>query len=581
VGEASLGHGLATACRLEALRADGWRDRVSSRRADCLVVAWGAQLGVEWGGETARLLDECARLGVPSLLWAVGGRLDPHCLDLVARFDGVFADDRRQLAALEDAGARAPTSLPAATALAVDDAPVHGTGARPHPVVWAGGWSTGWPASWRDRTEEVLRAATGHGLTIFLSTGSDALPEDLAPHVARATNAPEKSLRQARVVLALGDPGQSPWAAQAAALDAVACGAAAVCSEPSVIAATGLWFVPPPDRPAAADMRRDLVPVATDGASMDAALRSLLEDDESREAKVGHARRVVAYNHTYANRVATLVSAVGTRVVPARRPARRAPPPRIHHVVGTRFSVRMGLEPPAFERSWLEERLRLLELFCLPSVMAQTTSAFTLMLLCDEATPPDILDALRQHERESPAVAIALTGSDRTPADVIAASTPPGTDVLVTTRLDSDDAIADGYLEAVQEYAAPFHRSDVATLLVNFPRGMRLDVPEDAFYERRMPNSPFHSLFERPASGPARTIFSGVGRAARNRARGNHATLHEHQVTHQDESIVAWLQVVHGGNLENRITPSDRPVRPEKALASFSLGEHDSRSGGA
>lgn len=244
---------------------------------------------------------------------------------------------------------------------------------------------------------------------------------------------------------------------------------------------------------------------------------------------------------------------------------------RVQHFVETRFSVWMRAGPPAFAQEWLDERLDLFRRFCLPSIAAQTTPAFTCLLFCDEATPPDVLAALRRHELELPTLSLALTRAERSPVEAVRQLVGADTDVLITTRLDSDDAIVDGYLEAVQDYAAPFHHCDLSSLLVNFPRGFRFDAETSIFYERRMPNSPFHSLFERPGRGPVDTVFRSAGTGRYRKGHGNHAMLHEHQVTHQDESMPAWLQVVHAGNVQNRISPADRPCDAEAATSCFTL----------
>ncbi|HMJ73572.1 MAG TPA: glycosyltransferase [Solirubrobacterales bacterium] len=246
--------------------------------------------------------------------------------------------------------------------------------------------------------------------------------------------------------------------------------------------------------------------------------------------------------------------------------------PSVQHLLETRFSVKLGWDLPA---GWLPERIELLRRFTLPSVAAQTTSAFTWLVLCDDATDPSILEQLRAEEQRLPALRLALTGDGRTAIDVVRAAVDPDVDVLITTRLDSDDAIADRYLEAVQDYAASFHRSSLESILVNFARGYRLDVAQERFYASRMTNNAFHSLFERPRSHSPQTVMSAGDDRLRRQwfqsydritmpGRGganwhSHAHLHQHYPTHQDESMPAWLVAVHGGNLLNRIKPNSRP----------------------
>jgi hypothetical protein len=238
--------------------------------------------------------------------------------------------------------------------------------------------------------------------------------------------------------------------------------------------------------------------------------------------------------------------------------------PSIQHLLETQFSVRMGTE---LTLPWLEERLELLRRYTLPSVVAQTTKRFTWLLLCDETTDPEILAELREEERQIDSLRIVLTGGAQPPLEAVRGTVRPDADILITTRLDSDDAIADDYLAAIQDYAGSFHRSQHETLLVNFPHGYRLDVHKWELYEDWMSNSSFHSLLERPRQYRPRTVrseghtnlfrryaqYERLSILGTNNVGAAHVRLHQHYPTHQDESMRAWLIGVHGGNLINRI----------------------------
>jgi Putative rhamnosyl transferase len=215
---------------------------------------------------------------------------------------------------------------------------------------------------------------------------------------------------------------------------------------------------------------------------------------------------------------------------------------RIQHIVETRFSIQMSAER-SFAPGWLEERLELLRRFCLPSIAAQTNSEFTWALFCDERTDGEALARLDELATAAPEARIVMTaGLERGIDEGLAELIDLDADVLITTRFDSDDAIADRYLEAVREYAAPFHRSRHPDLLVNFPRGYRLDAGRGELFGEWMNCSSFHSLLERPREGRVRTVM-----------HGGHGRLHHEHPTQQDESLAAWAIVVHGGNAINRI----------------------------
>jgi Putative rhamnosyl transferase len=252
--------------------------------------------------------------------------------------------------------------------------------------------------------------------------------------------------------------------------------------------------------------------------------------------------------------------------------------PSVQHLVETQFSVRMGKK---LTREWLERRLELLRRITLPAIRAQSIETFTWLLLCDEATDAETLEQLREEEGRTPNLRVELTSEDRSPLAVIGNAVKADTDVVITTRLDSDDAITDRYLEAIQDYADSFHSSRHPRLLVNFPHGYRLDLERNLLYEDWMPNSSFHSLFERPGLGPVRTVkgpgqthlrpfyastYSRLAVLGPKGAGAPHVRLHHHYPTQQDESMRAWLIGVHDGNWFNRVdaqkTPLPRGAKP-------------------
>src|ERR1044072_4130742 len=201
---------------------------------------------------------------------------------------------------------------------------------------------------------------------------------------------------------------------------------------------------------------------------------------------------------------------------------------RVQHLIETRFSVSVGPESAFQSRAWLRERLEVLREFPFPSLVAQTSEDFTWLLFCDQSADGGMIEELRPHQRDLPFMRLEMTSAERRMGMAVQSLVSPGTDVLITTRLDSDDAIADRYVESVQAYADQLHHSGWPSLLVNFPRGHRLDVKNEELYRGHMPNSMFHSLLEKPRLSPVRSVMAG-----------GHVNLHHSHPTHQDEAIVA------------------------------------------
>lgn len=200
-----------------------------------------------------------------------------------------------------------------------------------------------------------------------------------------------------------------------------------------------------------------------------------------------------------------------------------------------------------FPVEWLETRLALFEEFCLPSLAAQRATDFRWLVYCDESTAESCLTRLRSFRDRCPQLEIVLTSKRRHLVRLIDPMVAPDTDVLITTRIDSDDGMHVGLLAAVQEYVDAFAESSHHEFLLNFPRGLKYDATTRTAYSSFLDNSPFHSLFERPASdGRTRSVMSG-----------NHSVLHQQYPTHQDHSLIGWLQVIYGGNIRNHINKLD------------------------
>jgi len=233
---------------------------------------------------------------------------------------------------------------------------------------------------------------------------------------------------------------------------------------------------------------------------------------------------------------------------------------RFCHVVQTRFSVRASWGFQEFPLDWLHERLELLDAYCLPSVAGQTHGDFIWQVYCDKETDPAILAALKKRAEDVPQMQLALTGPGcDNPVTHVLKATGASDRAVATTRLDSDDAVARSYVEAIQAHADAFIESDRETLLLNFPRGFQLDRASGRLFYDWMPRSSFHSLFER-VSTALTTVLAG-----------NHAKFHEIHPTEHDDSIAAWLMVIHEGNVLNTLREYYTGEADPARLVEFSI----------
>lgn len=221
----------------------------------------------------------------------------------------------------------------------------------------------------------------------------------------------------------------------------------------------------------------------------------------------------------------------------------------VAHLVLTRFSVKATDDAPPFAIDWLEDRLALFEAYCLPGMVGQTCADFRWLLFCDESTDRGVLDRLRHLVRAVPDTEVLTVGAGRSTLARMLSGVAESAELLMTTRLDSDDGLALRYVERLQEYATPFWESGNEALLINFQHGYKL-TDGGELHANFNPHSAFLTLFERLRAD----------RVPRSVQTGNHGHLHFETPLHQDASMVGWLQVVHGGNVSNRVLAPDLPV---------------------
>ena len=209
------------------------------------------------------------------------------------------------------------------------------------------------------------------------------------------------------------------------------------------------------------------------------------------------------------------------------------------HVLLTRFSAVLAPGLPPQDEDWLYYRLGFFVDACLPSVLSQQGAApFDWLVLLDdrcserfraevEALADGAFTPVWSHEpfrRNGFAEHVLATGADRPH--------------LITTRIDSDDAMAVDFMASVQAQFAGQER-----LFVSFPRGVQIDR-SGAVYRADILSNPFLSLIERRREGEAPlTVFA----AKHARARGT-------APVREVAAPVMWAQVLHGRNLANIAT---------------------------
>lgn len=206
------------------------------------------------------------------------------------------------------------------------------------------------------------------------------------------------------------------------------------------------------------------------------------------------------------------------------------------HVIVTRFSVPRSGDPATADRhrdpAWLERRLELLRTFFVPSV---SRFDVPVILLCSTVSAPLVAEAVADHAWAQVEIQDDWFGGWTGNRDQI------------VTRLDSDDALHDGWFEAVD--AAPATAEVVCTR-----EFLRLEPARNRLcaYRRRVP-SPLAAF-----------------RYGRNPYEHDHADLARRFRVHWVEGA-QLLQVFHGGNLASHRPSWYRRRQPLDRLRAFGL----------
>ncbi|MBI9111928.1 glycosyltransferase [Maridesulfovibrio ferrireducens] len=215
------------------------------------------------------------------------------------------------------------------------------------------------------------------------------------------------------------------------------------------------------------------------------------------------------------------------------------------HFVITRFNV--NIYPKDFsarlEETWLSLRLDYFQRFCFPSICAQENQDFKWLVLFDEKTP-QLYRKLIQAYSKYPNFIPLFCGEYSTILSQVKAcmqDMAPDANWLLTTRLDSDDALATGFFKALHNIAGSLNESHLGeseTLYINFPKG--LQYFEGNFYDFEDITNAFVSLIERPAD--PHTVFWV-----------DHPAIYDVSPVMQVQTRPLWLQNVHETNVYNYV----------------------------
>ncbi len=217
---------------------------------------------------------------------------------------------------------------------------------------------------------------------------------------------------------------------------------------------------------------------------------------------------------------------------------------KIQHFILTRFNLRLSglshnLESDKFgakvdRDQWLEHRFELFERFCLPSMVAQKNQDFRWLLFFDEATAGPFRDRIERARTSCQQIqAFYIKGTNI--HDYVMDQVDAVTSVLITTRMDNDDAFHEDALRVIRNQVGSGDRD----LCVNLRYGLELTGTEAEVISHKY--NPFSSLIEARKERGFVTIFGS-----------SHSKTRRLAPVRQIYSTPYWLRVIHDRNITNR-----------------------------
>ena len=210
--------------------------------------------------------------------------------------------------------------------------------------------------------------------------------------------------------------------------------------------------------------------------------------------------------------------------------------PTVDHALLTRFNLpSKGFESLVRAKDgWLHNRVELFERYCLPSVRAQTRKGFHWIVYFDPESPKWLLDRIQDLSADGLFTPIfrAEVSADELLSD-IEEVTGRQTQNLLTTNVDNDDGLAADFVAQVQDVQC----SELPSAIYLSSGLIKGDA---SVYLRHDDRNAFCSV--RSSWSAPVTCWSAW-----------HNQLSEIMATEEIGGPPAWLQVVHGLNVSNRI----------------------------
>jgi hypothetical protein len=214
------------------------------------------------------------------------------------------------------------------------------------------------------------------------------------------------------------------------------------------------------------------------------------------------------------------------------------------HIILTRFNLQYDLLSDIhIQDNWLEERFRLFEQYCFPSIIAQTNQQFDWVILLSDQTPKNYILRITQHTNSYKNIHLELCSYYE---DVnilyktIGLKYIQDYDYLLSTRVDNDDMLAKDFVATLQKHLPVTPMSAVLTFTNGIQWFERQNIAFAVAYDRNH----FLNFWEEKQS--VRTSL-GI----------DHTKVQSTNLIILREPFM-WCEIVHENNISNSYVPKYR-----------------------
>ena len=244
----------------------------------------------------------------------------------------------------------------------------------------------------------------------------------------------------------------------------------------------------------------------------------------------------------------------------------------MNHFILTRFNLRLWWKEDKNggeiqTDGWLEERFRLFETYCMPSVMRQTCQDFKWICLFDEKTPEKYKERVEGYKKRYDRFCPFYLNERETKEfreffqQKVYELADKDDEELLTTYLDNDDCLRRDYVAKVQRYTTKVEYGTVFT----FNYGIQYYTEHNIAVRVPYVNNHFLTYYE-ALKPKVRTVWGFW-----------HFSIFKYKgigiITINNPKNPAWVEVVHNGNIDNdvKMTLSQKLMTEREYMRNFGV----------